>query len=450
MVDECFDPEVETRPWGEVVSRQRELLPGYLDRLAAGVPFFRDRLAGLDVGRAGAPAVWADLPFTTKEDLRAAQADADPGQPLGALQAVPLDDVVQVLASSGTTGTPVFFGLTEADRQAWLHSIATMFFTAGIRRTSRVALTTGMPLVAGGMPYADAVRHIGATLVWVGGQTPTRMATILDRLGVDTFIGTASYATFAAQRFGEALGRSAAGTAMRTIIAGGGPGLGGPTTRARLAGDWGATRISEIMGLGDVMPGLWGECPEGGGMHFTGARNVFVELIDPGDGSPLPWEEGVDGEAVYTPFTRQATPVVRFRSRDHLHVTAGTCPCGRTSPRIRCVGRTDDMLIYKAMNVFPSAIREVVLEECPGEVAGPMRIRKDHATQVRFDDPLPLEVELARPVEGGADALRRRIEESVRDRLRVRVAVELLDRGSIPVGEYKNALTYVAEESSRS
>jgi phenylacetate-coenzyme A ligase PaaK-like adenylate-forming protein len=127
-----------------------------------------------------------------------------------------------------------------------------------------------------------------------------RMATILDRLAVDTFIGTASYATFAAQRFGEALGRPAAGTAMRTIIAGGEPGLGEPTTRARLADEWGASRISEVMGLGDVMPGLWAECPEGGGMHFTGARNVLVELVDPADGRPVPWDTGADGEAVYT------------------------------------------------------------------------------------------------------------------------------------------------------
>jgi phenylacetate-coenzyme A ligase PaaK-like adenylate-forming protein len=448
MADQYFDADLETRPWQEVLAWQRDQLPDYLTRLCAGVPFFRDRLAGLDAGDAADPTTWSAVPFTTKDDLRAAQAEADPAQPLGRLQAVPMSDVVQVLASSGTTGTPVFFGLTEADRQAWLHSIATMFFTAGIRPTSTVALTTGMPLVAGGMPYADAVRHIGATLVWVGGQTPARMATILDRLAVDTFIGTASYATFAARRFSEALGRAAAETAMRTVIAGGEPGLGEPTIRARVASEWGADRISEVMGLGDVLPGLWAECAEGGGMHFTGTRNVFVELIDPADGSAVPWTEGADGEAVYTPFTRQATPVVRFRSRDHLHVEAVSCPCGRTSPRIRCVGRTDDMLIYKAMNVFPSAIREVVLEECAGDVAGPMRIRKQYAAQVRFDEPLPLEVELARPAGADADGLRARIEESVRERLRVRVAVELLDRGRIPVGEYKNALTYVAEETS--
>jgi phenylacetate-coenzyme A ligase PaaK-like adenylate-forming protein len=447
MADEYFDREIETRPWPELLDWQRDQLAGHLAGLATAVPFYGERLAGVDVGRVGTPDVWTGVPFTTKDDLRAAQADADPEQPLGDLQAVPMVDVVQVLASSGTTGTPVFFGLTEADRQAWVHSIATMFFTAGIRRTSRVALTTGMPLVAGGMPYADAVRHIGATLVWVGGQTPARMATILDRLAVDTFIGTASYATFAAQRLGEALGRSAADTAMSTIIAGGEPGLGEPTIRHRLTQDWGAARISEVMGLGDVMSGLWAECPEGGGMHFTGGRHVFVELVDPADGSSVPWEAGADGEAVYTPFTRQATPVVRFRSRDHLSVTATACPCGRTSPRIRCIGRTDDMLIYKAMNVFPSAIREVVLDEYAADVAGPMRIRKEFAAQVRFDEPLPLELELARPP-SDAEALRRRIEQSVRERLRVRVAVELLDRGAIPVGEYKNALTYVAETTS--
>lgn len=447
MADEYFDAEIETRPWNDLLEWQRAQLPGFLSRLSADIPWYGHRLRGVDPARAAESDVWPDVPFTTKGDLRDAQARPDQEHPLGDLQGVPTADVVQVLASSGTTGTPVFFGLTEADLQSWLHSIATMFFTAGIRRTSRVALTTGMPLVAGGMPYADAVRHIGATLVWVGGQTPARMAMIVDRLGVDTFIGTASFATFAAQRFGEALGQPASDTAMRTIIAGGEPGLGEPTTRARLIEDWGATRISECMGLGDVMSGLWAECPEGGGMHFTGARNVYVELVDPADGSLVPWTPGAAGEAVYTPFTRQATPVLRFRSRDHLHVEADTCACGRTSPRIRCVGRTDDMLIYKAMNVFPSAIRDVVLEEYAADVAGPMRIRKDSATQVRFDDPLPLEVELTRP-RPDADALRLRIEESVRQRLRVRVAVELLDRGAIPVGEYKNALTYVAEAVS--
>ena len=306
--------------------RQRRRLPGFLSRLADAVPFYANRLTGVDLGTAS-PQVRTCR--SSQDDLRDAQADASLEQPLGDLQAVPMADVV-VLASSGTTGTPVFFGLTEPDRQAWLHSIATMFFTAGIRRTSRVALTTGMPLVAGGMPYADSVRHIGATLVWVGGQTPARMATILDRLQVDTFIGT-SYATFAAQRFGEALGRPAADTPMRTIIAGGEPGLGEPTIRERLAREWGATRISEVMGLGDVLPGLWAEAPRVAACTSPAAATSSSSSSTPSTVIGAVGR-GADGEAVYTPFTRQATPVVRFRSRDHLHVQADTCPCGRTSP----------------------------------------------------------------------------------------------------------------------
>ena len=116
-----------------------------------------------------------------------------------------------------------------------------------------------------------------------------------------------------------------------------------------------------------------------GGMHFCGQRSVAVELIDPASGAVLPWEEGVRGEAVYTTFAREATPVLRYRSADHLVVTAMSCPCGRTSPRIRCVGRTDDMLIYKAMNVFPSAIRDVVVRRFPDAVEPYLRIWKDRA-----------------------------------------------------------------------
>ena len=309
---------------------QRRRLPGFLSRLADAVPFYANRLTGVDLGRAASPQVWADVPFTSKDDLRDAQADASPEQPLGDLQAVPMADVVQVLASSGTTGTPVFFGLTEPDRQAWLHSIATMFFTAGIRRTSRVALTTGMPLVAGGMPYADSVRHIGATLVWVGGQTPARMATILDRLQVDTFIGTASYATFAAQRFGEALGRPAADTPMRTIIAGGEPGLGEPTIRERLArvgshpdqrGHGPRRRAARALGR---VPRGWRHALHRRPQRLRRAHRPRRRVIGAVG-------RGADGEAVY-PLHAAGYAVVRFRSRDHLHVQADTCPCGRTSP----------------------------------------------------------------------------------------------------------------------
>src|SRR5699024_5902910 len=139
---------------------------------------------------------------------------------------------------------------------------------------------------------------------------------------------------------------------------------------------------SETMGLGDVVPGMWGECQCEGGMHFTAARGVFVELIDSETGRAVEWRKGATGELVYTTFDRQAMPVIRYRSRDHVQVLAEVCECGRTAPRIRCIGRTDDMLLYKGMNVFPNAIRDIALSAAAADITGMMRIRKQFDKQV--------------------------------------------------------------------
>ena len=199
------------------------------------------------------------------------------------------------------------------------------------------------------------------------------------------------------------------------------------------------------MGLGDVMALLWAECEAEGGMHFCGQRSVAVELIDPGRGAVLPWEEGVRGGAVYTTFDREATPVLRYRSADHLMVTAISCPCGRTSPRIRCVGRTDDMLIYKAMNVFPSAIRNVVMRRFPGAVEPYLRIWKDRADQVRYDTPIPVDVEaspgLARRT--GTEEVARAVERGLRARLQIRADVTILGPDRLPRTTYKTPLLHV-------
>ncbi|MET1043020.1 MAG: hypothetical protein ABWX59_02720 [Microbacteriaceae bacterium] len=444
--DALWDADNDTRPWEETQAAQLQQMPELIRRLSAASDGWREHLQGADVADSASLDSLASIPFTTKDHLRAAQAQATPGTPLGGLQAAPTGELVQIIASSGTTGTPVFFGLTDADWGRWKHSIGNAFFTAGVRRPSIVALTTGMPMVAGGIAYADAIREAGGTLAWVGGQTVPRTATILERLGVDVFVGTASFATFFADRVAEELGKPATDLSVRTIIGGGEPGFGVPEIREKVAAAWGATRVSEIMGLGDVLPAMWAECPVGQGMHFTAAPSVLVELIDPDTLGHVPWVPGATGEAVYTTLLREASPVVRFRSRDHMHVTGVDCACGRTSPTVRCIGRTDDMLIYKAMNVFPSAIREIALGIGESRLTGAMRIRKDTAAQVRFDDPIPVEIEVRADVPVAEQtALLDTIAEQVRQQLRVRIRPEALQPGTIPVGAYKNALTYVPE-----
>lgn len=433
----------EIRTWE---STQREQLRDFgplLDRLG------RHDAWAARIGGVAEPAHLDDLlalPFTTKEDLRAAQAERSAEHPLGAFQLVDSSELSQVTSSSGTTGAPTYFGLTQTDVRRWSARIGDAYRTAGVAPGSVTALTTGMAIVAGGLPYADGIRAAGGTLAWIGGQTTGRMALGMQRLGVDVLVATASFAAYFAERCEQELGMSARDLSVRTVIAGGEPGAGVPHIRRGILDAWGATRVSEFMGLGDILPAMWAECEAGQGMHFTAAPDVFVELIDPVTLEHVPWEPGATGEAIYTTLLREASPVLRFRSRDQLQITAVDCPCGRATPTMRCVGRTDDMLIYKAMNVFPSAIREVVLEAASAVLSGTMRIRKDSETQVRFDEDIPLEVELRGDVDGGAaDAALSAASALVRERLRVRVAIEPVPVGVIPVSDYKNALVYTPQ-----
>jgi len=240
--------------------------------------------------------------------------------------------------------------------------------------------------------------------------------------------------------------RPASPSSLRKVLGGGEPGMGQPELRRRISEGLRLGHVRDTMGLGDVIPSLWGECEAQDGMHFNGQRYVMVELIDPETGQAAPWREGASGEIVYSAFARDATPVVRYRSRDHAVVVATTCACGRTSPRIRCVGRTDDMLIYKGMNVFPTAIRDLVVERFGSRIEPLLRLWKTSREQVRFDDAIAVEVEASAALADAARAdLARAIEDTVRAQLQVRIAVSVLERGGLPRSAYKNALVAVRE-----
>jgi phenylacetate-CoA ligase len=195
--------------------------------------------------------------------------------------------------------------------------------------------------------------------------------------------------------------------------------------------------VTEAMGVGDIGVSLWGECEEQDGMHLGARGFVHAELIEPESGEAIEIEDGASGELVLTHLQHRAAPLLRFRTRDHVEVKTRECPCGRTGPRIRCIGRTDDMLIVRGVNVFPSAIREVVSEFAPA-VSGQILV-KPAAPGVQQEPPLPVSVELA---EGTAvdpalaDAIRKRL----RAGLVVQTVVELVQWGSLGRSEYKSRL----------
>ena len=220
------------------------------------------------------------------------------------------------------------------------------------------------------------------------------------------------------------------------MLVAGEPGGGEPAFRAQLEAGWGAT-VTEAMGIGDIGISLWGECEEQNGMHLGARGFVHPELIDPETGAAVELTDGATGELVLTHLQHRAAPLLRFRTRDHVEVRMGSCRCGRTAPRVRCLGRTDDMLIVRGVNIFPSAIRDVVSGFAP-QVSGYVLVRPQTAG-VKQEPPLPVSVELAQGA--AADpALAEAIRERLRNLLVVQTRVELVPWGSLERSEYKARL----------
>lgn len=442
-----WNPQLETLPWPEVERWQAGEIEKALSVIRRRSDLYRALHTGLptDVRVAGFGDL-ARLPFTTKEDVRAAQEAATDEAPLGLNQAVPLAGIVQTLSSSGTTGRPLYYGLTHHDVEVFNDAIANTWYTAGVRADDVVAHLVGLPMVAGGLPYADGFRRIGATLAWLGGFPTDRILREMRRLRCTALLATTSFGLYLAEQW-EEVGRETGMTSrLAKVLCGGEPGLNQPEIRDRIRRGLGISHLRETMGLGDVISAMWAECDVQNGMHFNAQKHVAIELIDPASGDVLPWREGAIGEIVYTAFDREATPMVRYRSRDHALVVGVDCPCGRTSPRIRCIGRTDDMLIYKGMNVFPTAIRDLIALRFAGRVEPMLRVWKETKEQVRFDDPIELDVEASPglPVDQYV-GLDQAIEAEVRSQMQVRVRVTVLGPGGLPRSAYKNSLLAVRE-----
>jgi phenylacetate-CoA ligase len=225
-------------------------------------------------------------------------------------------------------------------------------------------------------------------------------------------------------------------SSVQRVLVAGEPGGGEPAFRAKLEAGWGA-KVTEAMGIGDIGVSLWGECEEQRGMHLGARGLVHAELIDPGTERAVELEDGATGELVLTHLRHRAAPLLRFRTRDHVQVWTSPCACGRTAPRVRCIGRTDDMLIVRGVNVFPSAIREVVSAFAPS-VSGHVLVTP-RSEGVKQEPPLPVRVELARGAERD-DALAAAIRERLREALVVQTDVDLVPWGSLARSEYKSTL----------
>ena len=416
-----LEPEVETRPWAEQLELDDAAYRQQLAYLLERSSFYRERLAG-----AGGLEGIGELPLTTKEEIR---ATVTPENPFGAHLCVDRQQIARIYSTSGTTGTPSYIPLTRNDLDNWIAGSARSYAASGVEAEHRIVSTYNAGPFAAGAALASFDR-IGLCHIPVGTGNTERLVRAIELLKPQAAVLTPSYAAYLAEQ--HDLRRSS----VERVLVAGEPGGGEPAFRAALEEGWGA-RVTEAMGIGDIGVSLWGECEQQDGMHLGARGSVHAELIDPDSGAALVMEDGAMGELVLTHLRHEAAPLLRFRTRDHVEVRTSPCPCGRTGPRIRCIGRTDDMLIVRGVNVFPSAIREIV-SGFGDDVSGHIVVRPS-SPGVKQDPPLPVAVELARDHAPGpdlADAIRTRLREA----LVVQTQIELVPHGTLQRSEYKSKL----------
>ncbi|MEK3645152.1 MULTISPECIES: phenylacetate--CoA ligase family protein [Aeribacillus] len=424
------EPYVELKDFQEIKLRKQ------IKYVYENSPFYREkfRQAGISPDDIQTIGDLEKVPFTTKDEIRESQKIQPP---LGLHAAASLEDVIRVHSSSGTTGKPTYVGITRHDWDIWTEILARVLTTHGIGRDSRIVFAMGLTFFVGSS-MKDGIERLGATFIPIGTGASERVVQSIQDFQADVLFCTPSYASYLAEYVRDHFHMEPKDLGIKIMSVGGEPGGGLPEVRRKIEQDWGC-KVLEAMGNADMAPVLFSECPEQDGMHFIGSDFVICEIIDPKTGKTIPIADGVEGELVYTAIDRECCPLVRFRTRDLIRVKTGECKCGRKSFRIRCIGRTDDMLIVRGVNVFPSAIKDVVSSFRP-QVTGEIRILLKQKPPL-VHPPLPIQVEVEDGLtESEQSALKKEIESTLRSKLIFTSDVQLVPKGTLPRFEMKAKL----------
>jgi phenylacetate-CoA ligase len=416
--------QAEVLPRADLRRLQVERLRGTVGRVGA-VPFYREALsrAGVTADDLRNPEDVRRLPFTTKAEMREAY-------PLGLL-AVPRAQVARVHGSSGTTGRPTFVAYTREDLERWSGLCARFLTAGGLLPEHLVHVAFGYGLFTGGFGLHQGIERLGAGIVPAAGGNTPRQVMLLRDLRPEVLVCTPSYALHVAE-VARAEGVDPRGLGLRLGHFGGEPWT--EEMRRAIESELGVQAFNNY-GLSEVIgPGVSGECRERGGMHVS-EDHFLVECLDPSTLEPV--EDGRVGELVFTSLTKEAMPVLRYRTRDLASLDPTPCPCGRTGVRMsRVVGRSDDMLIIRGVNVFPSQVEEALLRvegAAPHyliEVARPGTL--DEAV-VRVEiRPRDFSDEMRQMVE-----LRDRIDHEIHSVTGIRMKVELVAPNTLPRSEGK-------------
>jgi phenylacetate-CoA ligase len=421
-----WNDEFETLPREALESLQLKRLQNTLQRVAATVPFYRDSFskANIDIGTIRSLADLQRLPFTLKQDMR-------DNYPYG-LFAVPLEQIVRIHASSGTTGKPTVVGYTRRDIDIWAELMARSFMAAGVHRGDVIHNAYGYGLFTGGLGAHYGAEKLGAAVIPMSGGNTKKQIMIMQDFGSTVLTCTPSYSLYLAEAAAED-GINIREFPLRVGIMGAEP--WSESMRREIEEKLNIKAI-DIYGLSEILgPGVAIECLGAQhGLHIW-EDHFIPEIIDPDSGAVLPL--GETGELVITTITKEGIPLIRYRTRDITRIIAEPCICGRTHRRLaRMSGRSDDMLIIRGVNVFPSQIESVLMT-----IEG---VEPHYQLIIDREDNLDtLEVQVEVNEQTFSDEIKvlqdlsRRIQKEIKDLLGITCRVRLVEPKSIARSEGK-------------
>jgi phenylacetate-CoA ligase len=410
-------------PRGRLAEIQLQRLQAVVTRAHGRVELFRRRMEerGLTPGQVRGLEDLARLPFTVKADLRDTY-------PFG-LFASPMEEIVRLHASSGTTGKPIVVAYTQADLDVWTEVMVRTFAACGLHRGDVIQNAYGYGLFTGGLGAHYGAEALGATVIPISGGNTERQLMVMQDFGVTALCSTPSYFLHLLERARE---MKIDFSRLRAGVFGAEP--WSEAMRQRIQADSGI-KAYDIYGLSEIIgPGVGIECAHQTGLHLF-EDHFYPEIVDPASGEVLP--EGTEGELVLTTLSKEAMPMIRYRTRDVTALFAEPCACGRTMRRMRRISRrSDDMFIIRGVNVFPSQVETALLQ-----VEGTLPHYQIVLTREKGLDRMEVKVEVTREVFSdkirALESLHRKLEDALEHVLGLRVQVTLVEPRSLARSEGK-------------
>ena len=437
-----WNAAIETMPRERMRELQLSKLKRQVDYLYRHSALYKSKFyaAGFQPGDLKTIDDLVKIPFTTKKELRDGQ-EVHP--PFGLHQAAPMERIVRMTSTAGTTGKPVFQGYTKSDVASRNESICRGLWGFGVRPGDRVINGFALSMFNAGVPFCTAIEHLGAVDVPVGAE---RRAEGLLRIARDVkatvFIGTPSFAAYLAEKAPEVLGMEAKDLDFRVICGGGESGFELPSFQREMERLWGTKHVYDWASTSDAHPNVFAHCSHRAGKHQLTPDLALVQLIDPATGELKEMGEGVEGEYIFTHLDRQACPLLRYRTGDVLRVYTAPCACGRTGFRMDIIGRSDDMLIIRGLNLYPSAVQSVVGGFMP-KLTGKMQIVL-RAQGPKVDPPLHVRVECSNELAAAdTSSLGETLRQRIHSELGVPAFVEFMPFGTFERTATKTRLVIV-------